>query len=52
MTALEEPQRLALRCGEPHPLDDGLLCRRLSGHGGVHGADDGTDWVDGWGSDE
>lgn len=42
------PQRPALACAEPHPLDPSLLCSRFSGHGGVHNADDDSTWDDGW----
>lgn len=44
-----EVPRMALACGEPHPLVPELLCHRLSGHGGLHGADDGNDWNPDWG---
>lgn len=37
---------LALACGEPHPLCPELLCGRPSGHGGLHGSDDGNRWDD------
>lgn len=44
VTALERPQRPALWCGAEHPIADGVLCRRLSGHGGTHSADEDTAW--------
>lgn len=45
---MTEPQRPAVRCANPHPLCPELLCERLSGHGGTHGADDGSNWIDDW----
>lgn len=33
-------------CADPHPLDPAVLCRRLDGHSGLHGADEELAWED------